>query len=512
MFVDGRSIEDGSALTTDVAIIGAGAAGITLARALSGTQLDVTLIESGGLDFDPETQALYEGETTGLSYPLDSSRLRYFGGSTNHWGGWCRPFDAIDFEQRDWVPNSGWPMTRTDLDPFYLRAIEVCQIRSFAFDDTDAWSDGGRNTPLDLPGNDVVTRFFIYSPPTRFGQVYRRDIANAPNIRTLLHSNVLEIVPDETAKSVQTLKLATLTGNRFEIQPKLCILATGGIENARLLLLSNSVEKAGLGNRNGLVGRYFMEHPHIGLPVELLFTDPDLVAAYYQTYTKIGASVIRAAFMFSDDYQRRERRVGSVMTFSAAKEHRTDTPQEDMDPEIHRQLEPGLLNLIRSTTSTPAVSPRLGQRYASGCATEQVPNPLSRVMLSSERDALGQNRAQLDWRLTGEDRRNLRRNMESLARTIGQWGEGRVRVLFADRERWDEAEGWGNHHMGTTRMANDPRKGVVDADCRVHGMSNLYVAGSSVFTTSSTINPTLTIVALALRLADHVQLRFAQGV
>lgn len=512
MFVDGRSIEEGSVLLSDVAIIGAGAAGITLARALAGTHLSVTLIESGGLDFEPDTQALYEGETTGISYPLDSSRLRYFGGSTNHWGGWCRPFDAIDFEQRDWVAHSGWPITRAELNPFYERALEVCQIPSFAFDDVNAWSDGARNTPLDLPGNDVLTRFFIYSPPTRFGQVYRNAIANAPNIRTLLHSNVLEIVPDETAKSVQSLKLATLNGNKFEVRPRICILATGGIENARLLLLSNSVEKAGLGNRNGIVGRYFMEHPHIERPVEMLFTDPGLVAAYYRTYTKIGASNIRAVFMFSNEYQRRERRVGSVMTFYEAKEYRTDQENEEKDPDNSRRLEPGLLNLIRSTTSTPASGPRLGQRYGSGCATEQVPNPMSRVMLSHERDALGQNRVKLDWRLSGDDRRNLRRNMEALARTIGQWGEGRVRVLFADREKWEEAEGWGNHHMGTTRMAKDPRKGVVDADCRVHGLSNLYVAGSSVFTTSSTVNPTLTIVALALRLADHVQLRFSQGV
>jgi choline dehydrogenase-like flavoprotein len=510
MFVDGRSIEDGSVLTTDIAIIGAGAAGITIARELADSKIDVTLIESGGLDFEPDTQALYDGQSVGMSYPLDSSRLRYFGGSTNHWGGWCRPFDALDFEQRDWVENSGWPITRDDLDPFYRRAIEVCQIPSFNFDDPEGWSEGGRYEPLDLPGNDVLTRFFLYSPPTRFGQVYRNAISKASNIRTLLHSNVLEIVPDETAKTVKQLNLGTLSGKRFSVSPKICILATGGVENARLLLLSNSMEKAGLGNAHGVVGRYFMEHPHVDRPVEMLFTNPDAVADYYRTYTKINGTNLRAVFMFSADYQRRSRRVGTVMTFYESKEIRTDVESEEKDPDVNRSIEPGLLNLIRSTTSTPATSPRLGRRYGSGCATEQIPNPLSRITLSNERDVLGQNRASVEWRLSGEDRANLRRNMETLARTIGNWGKGRVRILFPDRDSWEEAEGWGNHHMGTTRMANDPRRGVVNADCRVHGIANLYVAGSSVFTTSSTVNPTLTIVALALRLADHVQSRFAE--
>lgn len=513
MFIDGRGISDGAVIETDIAIIGAGAAGISIAHALRGADASVALIESGGLDFEPDTQALYEGESVGVPYELDSSRLRYFGGSTNHWGGWCRPFEPIDFEQRDWVPHSGWPITYADLEPYYLRAKNLCQIGGpYAFNDADAWSDGGRNKVLPLPGGEVTTRFFMYSPPTRFGQVYRNDIAGAPNIRTYLHSNVLEIVPAENAARVERLLIGTLGGRRFEIRPKVCILATGGIENARVLLLSNSVEKAGLGNGRGLVGRYFMEHPHINRPCEILLTNHDLVTSYYRTYTKLNGANIRGVFMFTPEYLRRNRRLGTVMTFYQVKEIRTDAPAEEQDPEPTRDIEPALLHLIRSTTSEPASAPLLGMRYGTGCATEQSPNPDSRILLSTERDALGLNRTRIDWRLSGADRTNLRLNLEALARAIGAWGEGNVRILFAEKDKWDEAEGWGNHHMGTTRMADDPRKGVVDANCKVHGISNLYVAGSSVFTTSSTVNPTLTVVALALRLADHVQARFAKGV
>jgi choline dehydrogenase-like flavoprotein len=216
--------------------------------------------------------------------------------------------------------------------------------------------------------------------------------------------------------------------------------------------------------------------------------------------------------MFSDDYLRKNRRLGTVMTWYQVKEIRTDKEVHEQDPDPSRSMEPGLLQLIRSTTADAANGPLLGMRYGSGCATEQSPNPDSRVMLSTAKDAFGLNQTKLDWRLSASDRANLRLNMEALARAFGVWGQGSVRILFQDRDKWDEAEGWGNHHMGTTRMAADPRKGVVDADCKVHGISNLYVAGSSVFTTSTTVNPTLTIVALALRLADHVQQRFVKGV
>ena len=512
MFIDGRQVPDGTIIETDVAIIGAGAAGITIARELSGSNITVALIESGGLEFEPETQALYGGETVGVPYALDTSRLRYFGGSTNHWGGWCRPMQPIDFEERNWVAHSGWPITYDELVPFYERANQVAQVGPFRFNDADWWSDGGKYAPLPLPGGEVVTRWFEYSPPTRFGQVYRKAIESAPNIKTYLHSNVTEIVPDETAKTIDHLKVATLSGVKFQVRPKLVILATGGIENARMLLVSNSVEKKGLGNAHDVVGRYFMEHPHIGQPVQILITDPAFVTPYYKTYTKLNGAQIRGVFMFSDEYLRRTRRLGTVITFSEWKLIRTDAvPDPEKPEEPDAELEPDLLQLLHSTTAKPAAGPVLGMRYASGCATEQTPDPASRVLLSQEKDALGLQRTKLDWRLNVKDRTNLRQNLEALARAFGQWGNGTVRIMFKDKPNWDEAEGWGNHHMGTTRMSSDPRKGVVDADCKVHGIDNLYIAGSSTFTTSSTVNPTLTILALAMKLSDHVKQKFVQG-
>mgnify|MGYP003630971772 CR=1 FL=1 len=511
MFIDGRQVPEGTIIETDIAIIGAGAAGITIAREMAGRKVNVTLIESGGLDFDPEVQALYEGESVGVPYTLDTSRLRYFGGSTNHWGGWCRPMQPIDFEKREWVPHSGWPITRDDLDPYYERANQIAQIGPVRYNDADWWSDGGKNTPLPLPGGEVMTRWFEYSPPTRFGQFYRKAVSEAPNIKTYLHSNVLEIVPDEAARHVQHLRIGTLSGGRFEIRPRLVVLATGGIENARMLLLSNSVAKTGLGNQHDVVGRYFMEHPHVEKPVEILITRPEMVAPYYKTYTKLNGAQIRGVFMFTDEYLRAKRRLGTVMTFYESQDILDSDTYDEKALAQGRNLEPDVLRLLRSTTASAASDTMIGKRYGSGCATEQAPNPDSRIMLSEEKDPLGMNRTKIDWRLSWEDRANLRLNMEALARAFGQWGNGAVKILFKDKDSWDEAEGWGNHHMGTTRMSDDPRKGVVDANCKVHGIDNLYVAGSSVFTTSATVNPTLTLLALAMRLADHIDQTFVQG-
>ena len=508
MFVDGRQVPEGTEIEADLAIIGAGAAGITIAREFAGTGVKIALIESGGFDFDADTQALYEGELGGLNYTLDGSRLRYFGGSTNHWGGWCRPLEKEDFEKRDWVPHSGWPISRADLDPYYPRAAEIVQLHSTNFDDPEGWQSDKPIQPMPLAGDEVMTRFFIYSPPTRFGEVYRSDIKKAENISCYLHSNVLEIVPTENAAEVDHLKVATLDGNGFTVKPKMVVLATGGIENARMLLLSNSVAKDGLGNQNDMVGRYFMEHPHIPYPADILITDEKLVPFFYRNYTPVNKAVMRGCFMFTPQYLERTGRRGTVMTFYPREEIKADyTPAKD-DKDPARQYYPDILQAIRSSTALPAKNDALGWRFGIGCASEQEPNPDSRITLSDEKDALGLRRTKLTWLLKGADATSLHQNVRALARAWGGWGEGRIRILFKDRAEWTEAEGWGNHHMGSTRMSADPKQGVCDADCRIHGMSNLYIAGSSVYPTTGTVNPTLTIVALAVRMADHLKTRF----
>ena len=356
----------------------------------------------------------------------------------------------------------------------------------------------------------METRYFLFSPPTRFGEIYRRDIETAPRIRTYLHSNVTNIITDDQAANVQRLTIRTLDGRQFEIRPKFCVLATGGIENARLLLASDTVSPAELGNQRGVVGRFFMEHIHVpGQVAFVALSDKDWFSPYYQDHVQIGGGLVRAVFMFSDDYLRHRKLLGTNMAIYADHPPTTQADKAAQDP--GRAVEPAVVSVIRQLTSH-APADAVPMIYGISCATEQAPNPASRVTLSREKDALGLRRAEIHWALSAIDRRSLAENVRAVARAFGAWGEGRARIVFEHGEEWrDEEIGWGNHHMGTTRMSDDPRFGVVDADCRVHGVSNLYVAGSSVFTTGGAVNPTLTLVALALRLADHLKSQAAEG-
>jgi choline dehydrogenase-like flavoprotein len=504
MFIDGRQVSAGSIIDADIAIIGAGAAGITLARELIDARQRVVLIESGGFDLDADTQALYEGEAAvdsgGVDYPLDAARLRFFGGSTNHWGGFCRPLAEIDFEKRDWVPHSGWPLTRRELDPYYTRAQQVAQLgrnlTASDFDDTAGWAQRGLGAPLAFADDAFVTRFFIYSAPLRFGEAYGAEIGAAGNITTYLHSNVLEIVPDETARRVERLHVATLSGNAFEIRPKLCVLACGGIENARLLLLSNSVQAAGLGNAHDLVGRFFMEHVHVPGQIALVaMNDKAAFPAYYDEPKAIDDAHVRAILMPSDDYLRREKRLGLNIAIYPMRASSADDAAEA-----------GAAQLLRLQRDAALPSGSGATIFGASCAAEPIPSPDNRVTLAMSRDVLGQNRSKLTWRPAIAEHRDLAHHVDALAQSFGRAGHGLVKALFTEKPAWPEDEiGWGNHHMGTTRMSADPKQGVVDADCRVHGIDNLYVAGSSIFPTGGPVNPTLSIVALTLRLADHLK-------
>jgi len=498
MFIDGRGVPQGTTIETDIAIIGAGAAGITLARELRDAKRQVTLIESGGLESDDATQALYEGESGAVEYPLAESRLRFFGGTTNHWGGWCRPLMPIDFEGRGALGIPAWPLTRADLNPYYRRSQQICQLGAFDFDDWRPWQEKTGLAPLPLPGDEIATRFFIYSPPTRFGETYRDDVANAASIAIYLNSNVVEILPDAAAHRIERLKIATLSGAVFEIRPKLCILATGGIENARLLLASNSVQTTGLGNGNDLVGRYFMEHVTApGQVAAIAMADETRIPYYYLHTPDVDSASMRAILMPTDDYLRRTNGLGISLSIYEA--HKPGA-EPKTDP---ARLEPSVVTLLRSMEAGKTA--RSGMIYGVACALEPVPSPENRVTLAQDRDALGLPKSRLTWRPTRTERDAMNRNLTALARAFGAWG-GAVQVQVSDAADWADPEiGWGNHHMGTTRMSSDPKQGVVDADGRVHGIANLFIAGSSVFPSCGPVNPTFTIVALAIRMADHIK-------
>ncbi len=505
MFVDAAELAPGTRLEADLCIVGAGAAGITLARALAGSGREIVLLESGGFEYEEAVQQRYLGRAEGTILGektgyLTASRLRYFGGTTNHWHGYCRPLDPEDFEVRTWVPESGWPLRRADLDPFYRRACPLVEVTPFDYDPAIITRPGGRGhsaRPRLAAGDDAFeTTFFHISAPTRFGARYRRDLETQTGLRVVLHASALRLAADRDGRRVESVAVAA-PGRRLEVAAAHVVLAAGGIENPRLLLASRDLVPEGLGNRHDLVGRYFMDHPAVALgQVALPFWR--VLMELYGVHEPAGIGhALRGALRSTSGWQRDAGALNALFVFE-------DLPTREDWPELAEEVGQLATDVLRLAVGFP--DPAAGTQYfgAVDLIGEQVPDPSNRVTLAETTDDLGMPRAHLVWRFGSRDEASLRRTAERLVRALGVRFEGRVRSVIDGEALWERTR-WSNHHLGTTRMAATPERGVVDADCRVHGIENLWIAGSSVFPTSGCSNPTLTILALALRLADRLR-------
>jgi choline dehydrogenase-like flavoprotein len=486
----------GSTIETDLAIIGGGPAGISLALALANTPIRVVLLESGGTQPDAATQNLYAGTEAGIRYiPLDATRLRCLGGCSNHWGGWCRPLDPVDFEARDWFAHSGWPFARSEIEPYYSRAQSLVEAGPFVYDEPARW---GKNfgAPLQLGAGGLYTTFFQFSKqrdsvlPTHFGERYAGDLKRIPNLDLYLHANVTGLRLTPNANQLDHLDVATLSGNRFTVKPKLTIVATGGIETPRLLLASNDIMPAGVGNAYDLVGRFFADHPIPGQTATLVVFD-GRIAPYYQLIQTANGANFRAAFAPTNTY-RQARGVADALA--------------TVEGEV--QLDSTGQAAVAEMAALFGIDASGVRCFTLGCGMEIAPDPDRRLTLTGNKDALGMPRLKLDMRISDDDFRQYRNTLKELSRQLLLARTGMIRILHTSRAEWLSVMDWGNHHMGTTRMNDDPRRGVVDANSKVHGVSNLYVAGSAVFPTYGASNPTLNLIALVLRLADHLKVRF----
>lgn len=523
MLIDARTVGQDGVVQGDVCIIGAGAAGISIAWALRDRPIRVVLIESGTFWPDARTQALYRGRNIGRRYfPLDGCRVRTFGGSTQRWGGWCRSLDPEDFDRRSWLPDSGWPLRREDLGCYYQRARELCQLAV-----TEGEIDRGPPLPgrPRLAGNHpaLATVVYQFSPPTRFGPTYRAGLAAAKNIDGYVSANVVELEGGEHGGPVTAARVRTLAGTTFRVEAKTFVLAAGGVENPRLLLASNNVRPTGLGNEHDLVGRFFMEHLHVRLGC-FVPSRPDTPLSFYvqgrrSVRRPLGGLTVapstrtsRGLYGFSAVlFNPRHRTVAQVLHHQSLRGdlwalHGMSIAQGGTMGFGLRVMDKLIRDTQEGTANAIAAMPHdTGQRvYEIMGRGEQSPNRDSRVTLARERDRLGMPVVELDWRVRHEDLTNITTSLETIGDSLAATGTGTVHLLEDPEMAWADRITGSWHHMGTTRMHADPRQGVVDPDCRVHSVPNLYVTGSSVFVTGGYANPTLTIVALALRLADHL--------
>ena len=530
MFIDTRTLEQNTVIETTVCIIGGGVAGITLALELSRAGVETCMLESGGFGPDDETRDLYRGENVGLPYTFaDGSRSRYFGGSSNCWGGWCRPLDPWDFEKRDWIPHSGWPFGLDELAPYYARTHELLKLGPQNFDPAYWEREIGRHDVRRVPlaTGDLRDTVAQFSPPVRFGKAYRKELSRSTRVRVFLHANVLNIDADAQGTTITRVRVGTISGRRMSVQAKIFVLATGGIENARLLLASNNVQAAGLGNIDDLVGRYFMDHPRM-MSGKISFRPGhrrnklyDVKYHYQNAAVSAHGTKISSQFAPKQQWLAREKLLNSRVWLyskwygegSAASEALVHCKEAWLQKDQPgRSLKADIATMIAHPLHTVGYGltrllqwPALVTDVTLQAIVEAVPDPDSRVTLSDKRDHFGMPRVKVEWRLDELVKRSFDKTFMLLAQELQMAGVADVELdAPLEGRAWPaKLEGtW--HHMGTTRMHDSPREGVVDRDCKVHGISNLYVGGSSVFPTVGANFPTITIAALALRLGGHL--------
>lgn len=523
MFLDARTLADGTELRADLCIVGSGPAGLTIALELEDSGLDIVVLESGGFDYEDELQALYDVDMVGEQFgaegspiPVSATRLRYFGGTSNHWAGYSRPLRRIDVEPRPELGRPGWPITYDDLVSNYDRALEILDIGPYEFG-LDYWNEQGDVGPAVID-DDVVESVVYQVSPTQFGTRYR-DAMDASSVRVVTHANLVDIVPAESGRTVTRLDLATLTGRSLSAVADRYVIAAGGIETARLLLAS-ARERGGIGNDNDLVGRGFCEHGQNTLGVATFAPGVDDLRAYSRVDVPSplgrgpdGMISLQTTLVLTDETLRREEILGTeAQLYSLPLDE--DPPRAVSGPSV---VDAG--DLLRTFDVRPPQA-----MVGFSVVSEQSPNPDSRITLTDELDALGMPRAALDWRVSDDDRRSIVRGLEIMGARLGAAGAGRLQITagslapsgeggLLSRFEVDPAAtdhtgfhlAHSNHHCCTVPMSADPSTGVCDADQKVWGFEDLYLAGSGVFPTAGVTSPTVSIVALSVRLAAHLR-------
>ncbi len=548
MILKHNTIEAGDKLRAEACVVGAGAAGIAAALELGRNGIDTLVIPGGDLRYRRHYQDLYKG-TSDDQIPLEQSRHRRFGGTTAVWGGRCISFDPIDFEKRPWVPHSGWPLDPSQLVDYYRRSQDYLDLGSALSYDVASSLPGAPKQMIEGFKDQVLLTEHIekFSLPTNFGRKYRREITACPTIRVVMGSHLVRINYTGFPGDVSALSCVTAGGTPFTCEAEVYVLAMGAFEVTRHLLQPSLI---GLGNeyRSEPLGRYFMTH-FSGVIAEVVIDEDRKVMNDYEVNS--DGVYCRRRLQLSREAQAE----AEILNFSAFLDH---PPLEDPAHRdavlslifllkglraiafripaeysvrlaygrfgLHEYLGharnvliglPRLLvrgpeliykRLIRRRKLPSVIIDSRNNRFALHYHVEHAPHPESRLTLSSETDEHGLRRLHVSMYYDDSDVLSIVKAHNIFRERLERSGVGTLEYLTDDpHSHVKEQIGWGGHQIGTTRMATSPSDGVVDANCRVFGLENLYVAGPSVFPTGSQANPVLTIVAMTIRLTDHLR-------
>lgn len=531
---DFRHLDPLVSIAADICIVGSGPAGWTLAEELSDSGLRIVVLESGGVaesggcaGREHEAHAFNQTEDVGV--PLFNGRCRTLGGTPEiiPWGNRCIALDDIDYEARPWVPMSGWPVGSAAITPYLDRASQHLGAGPYLPEGPP--DTIGKHKPGVDSGqlHNVCWAFGRQDSgdTVRYAQRFRQGPRD--HVRVIVNATVTHLNTNAAGDHIESVEIAHPDGHRTTVTARAVVLCAGGVENARILLYSNRQAPGGVGNAHDLVGRYLMDHPRdlemaVTFDVKHAGTIHRLFGPYMHD-AGVGRREYVGGLALSPEAQRREQLLNCaawpVMTHhdddpiaAVQRLKRLDRSQAASDLKL-AATHPGMV--IKGVHAWAVQRQPMRSKYTRigmFIGSEQLPDPDSRVSLSEHADPLGLPIARTDWRISDLDRRS----QAGLAKRI-QAEFARLRlpeVRLADWVRdgaYDKAVlSDGCHPTGTTRMSSEARTGVVDPDCQVHGVDGLFVAGSSLFPTAGHANPTLMIVAVACRLADHLKLKVAQ--
>jgi choline dehydrogenase-like flavoprotein len=388
------------------------------------------------------------------------------------------------------VPYSGWPIAKKDIARYVAKAYALCEAGELNDDAISRWASPPL-LPLGTGG--ITTHWLQFSQlrgtrrPIDFGERYTADLKKIRRLKVYLQANVTRLGVNRSGSWITELTVATLTGKTFKVRPKAAVLALGAIETARLMLASNAVEAAGVGNGHDQVGRFFADHPCPRDAATLVKFDGK-IAPYYLGNQTIHGATVRAGLFPSEAFRRDHERLAAAVTV-----------------EGNLALDDFGKAAVAATANALGVDARNAAAHALNGAIEIAPDPDRRVTLTRERDALGVPKVKPHPKIAETDFANFRATLKELGRQLLESRTGMIRLNWHSHDEWLAHLGWANHPMGTTRMSADPKTGVVDATLKVHGVGNLYVASSSVFPTYGATDPFVTLIALSLRLADHLK-------
>lgn len=540
-------------LNSDVCIVGAGPAGIVLALELARHGRSVILLESGSLAHDARAQSLGNAAIadTKRHAPMHLVTRRQLGGASALWGGRCVPLDAIDLAARPHVEGAAWPIDFGELARHYPAACDYAGCGRADFQSRSALPGNQPSIIPALPDDGILSSTLErWASPARLGERYRSALERAPNVNLVLDATCTAIRFEHTPGETSALTARSLSGAELRLESAAYVLAAGGLETTRLLLHSDDVHAGGVGNHGGHLGRYYMGHLS-GKIAEVRFTTPphqtisgferDNAGVYCRKRFTVSArlqqqhGLLNCAFWLDNPKLHDAAHGNGILSF-AYLALSAPVLSRRLAPEAIRLAAvggaagngsaawPHLRNVLKDFPAVAGFVPRFGYGrylakrrlpgfflhnrnnvYALHYHAEQAPDRASHVTLSNQTDALGVRRLNIDLRFTARDADSVIRTHHLIDQHLQRHKSGKL--VYKTNTYNDSILAQANdgfHQIGTTRMSARAHDGVVDGNCQVHGIKNLFICSSSVFPTSGQANPTLTIMALAVRLAQHL--------